>query len=79
MKLRTGQENSVKKAIFWQFRASQYTQQKNFDCVQMSFYEEFLDTSDEKNRKSKIGIKNGHFSTKSASSFLNRFQKFQQI
>ena len=27
MKLRAGQEYLVKKAIFWQFRASQYTQQ----------------------------------------------------
>ena len=54
MKLRTGQESSVKKAIFWQFQASQSTQQKKIDCVQMNFYVEFLDTCYEKIRKSEV-------------------------
>ena len=53
MKLRTDQENMVKKAIFWQFLASQYTQLKKIvDRVQMIFYVEFLDTCYEKIRKS---------------------------
>ena len=54
MKLRTGQENSVKKAIFWQFRSSPDTQLKHFDCVQMNLKVEFLDTSYEKIRKSEV-------------------------
>ena len=54
MKLRAGQENSVKKAIFWQLPASQHTQLKIFDCLQMNFYVEILDTCYEKIRKSQI-------------------------
>ena len=48
MKLRDKKENLVKKAIFWQFRASQYTQQKKFDSMPMNFYVEFLETCYEK-------------------------------
>ena len=52
MKLRIGQEIPVKKGIFWQFRALGLLSKINFDCVQMSFYVEFLDTCYEDIRKS---------------------------
>ena len=82
MKLRSGRENSVKKAIFWQFWASQCTRLKKFDCVQMNFYVEFLDTCYEIIRKPKVP-KRVIFWPKSetscASLFLDRFQKFQRI
>ena len=54
MKLRTSQENLVKKAIFWHFLVSLQTRQKKFDCVQMTFYVELLSTCYEKIQKSEV-------------------------
>ena len=55
LKLRTGQEKSVKKAIFFgnSWRLS-ILSENNFDCVRMNFYVEFFDTCYEKIRKLKI-------------------------
>ena len=54
IKLSEKKENSVKKAIFWQCRASQYTEKKIFYRMQMNFYVKFLDNCYEKIRKSEL-------------------------
>ena len=52
MKLRTGQENSVKKATFLAISGvSVYLGGTNFDHVQMTFYVKLLDTCHEKNSR----------------------------
>ena len=82
MKLSDKKGNSVKKAIFWQFRASQYTQQNRFWLCENEFLCRVPRYLLWKNSKIK-STKKGNFWPKIkislASSFLDRFLKFQRI
>ena len=74
LKLCIGREDSVKKAISWQSRASQCT---NFICAQINSYVELLDTCYEIIRKSevlKIVIFGHETKTCLASYFLTDFK-----
>ena len=54
MKLRSGEENSAKKPSFGNSWRLSIVSKKKFDCVQMPFYLEFLDTCYEETRKSEV-------------------------